>query len=82
MMEATTEVGKDEGGGNDNEGRSQQRGWGQHGDGNGEKDGRQVMAMATKSAVAMVTRMVGKDEGDGESGKSDGDGNKEGTCKE
>ncbi len=35
-----------------------------------------------KEAVAMVTRMVGKDEGDGKNGKSNGNGGKEGNCKE
>jgi hypothetical protein len=32
--------------------------------------------MATKRAVAMVTRVVGKDAGDGKGGKSDGNGAK------
>jgi hypothetical protein len=32
--------------------------------------------MVTKGAVAMVTRVAGKDAGDGKSGKSDGDGTK------
>jgi hypothetical protein len=32
------------------------------------------MAMATKRAVVMATRVAGKDGGDGEGGKSDGDG--------
>ena len=32
--------------------------------------------MATKRAVAMVTRVAGKDAGDGKSGKSNGDGAK------
>jgi hypothetical protein len=32
--------------------------------------------MATKRAVAMVTRVAGKDAGDGEGGKSDGNGAK------
>ncbi len=40
------------------------------------------MATATKRAMVMVTRVAGKDEGNGESGKSDGDGNEEGICKE
>ncbi len=31
---------------------------------------------ATKRAVAMATRVVGEDAGDGEGGKSDGDGAK------
>ena len=49
-----------------------------------KKDGRQAMVTAKKRAVAMVTRMAGKDEGngDGNSGKSNGNGNKEGNCKE
>jgi hypothetical protein len=34
------------------------------------------MATATKRAVAMVTRLAGEDAGDGEGGKSDGDGAK------
>ncbi len=37
---------------------------------------------ATNRVVAMATRLAGEDEGDGESGKSDDDGNKEGTCEE
>jgi hypothetical protein len=32
--------------------------------------------MAIKRAVVMVTRVAGEDAGDGESGKSDGDGTK------
>jgi hypothetical protein len=32
--------------------------------------------MVTKRAVAMVTRVAGKDAGDGKGGKSDGDGTK------
>ncbi len=32
--------------------------------------------MVTKRAVAMATRVAGKDAGDGEGGKSDGDGAK------
>jgi hypothetical protein len=31
------------------------------------------MAMATKRAVAMATRVVGEDAGNGKGGKSDGD---------
>jgi hypothetical protein len=38
--------------------------------------------MAINRAVAMATRVAGKDEGNGKSGKSNGDGNKEGKCKE
>jgi hypothetical protein len=34
------------------------------------------MVMATKRAVAMVTRVAGEDAGDGKGGKSDGDGTK------
>jgi hypothetical protein len=34
------------------------------------------MAMATKRAVAMATRVVGEDAGNGKGGKSDGDGTK------
>jgi hypothetical protein len=34
------------------------------------------MAMVTKRAVAMAIRVVGKDAGDGEGGKSDGNGAK------
>ncbi len=41
-----------------------------------------MMVTATNRAVATVTRAVGEDEGDGESGKSKGDGDKEGDCKE
>ncbi len=35
------------------------------------------MAMVTKRAVAMATRVAGKDAGDGKGGKSDGDGAKQ-----
>jgi hypothetical protein len=35
-----------------------------------------------KGAVVMAMRVAGKDEGNGKSGKSNGDGNKEGNCKE
>ncbi len=34
------------------------------------------MAMVTKRAVVMVTRVAGKDAGDGKGSKSDGDGAK------
>jgi hypothetical protein len=34
------------------------------------------MGTATKRAVAMMTRVAGKDAGDGKGGKSDGDGAK------
>jgi hypothetical protein len=40
------------------------------------------MVMATKRAVAMATRVADKDEGNVKSGKSNGNGNKEGDCKE
>ncbi len=39
------------------------------------------MAMATKRAVGIAMRMVGKDKGNGEGGMIDGDGNKEGNFK-
>ena len=35
------------------------------------------MVMATKRAVAMAMRVVGENVGDGEGGKSDGDGAKQ-----
>jgi hypothetical protein len=38
--------------------------------------------MVTKRAVVMATKVVGKVEGDCKSGKSNGDGNEEGYCKE
>jgi hypothetical protein len=34
-----------------------------------------VKAEATKRVIAMATRVVSNDDGDGEGGKSDGDGN-------
>jgi hypothetical protein len=34
------------------------------------------MAMVTKRAVAMMTRVAGKDEGNGKGGKRNGNGNK------
>jgi hypothetical protein len=37
--------------------------------------------MVTKRAVAMATRVVGKDAGDGEGGKSDGNGVKRAIAK-
>jgi hypothetical protein len=37
------------------------------------------MATATKRALAMVTRVAGKDTGDGEGGKSDSNGAKQTT---
>ncbi len=40
------------------------------------------MATATKRAVAMATWVAGEDEGDGKSGKSNGDGDEEGDCEE
>jgi hypothetical protein len=45
-------------------------------DGDGDKVGGQAMATATKRAVAMPTRVVGKDAGNGKGGKSNGDGAK------
>jgi hypothetical protein len=48
----------------------------------GEKNGKQVTLTATNRAVAMATRVVGKDEGDCKGSKSNGDGNKQGGCKE
>jgi hypothetical protein len=80
IVVATTVVGKDECGGNGNEVGGQQRGQGWHGDGNDEKNGGQATAMATKRAVAMAMRVVGKDEGDGKSGKCDANGDEEGGC--
>jgi hypothetical protein len=40
------------------------------------------MAMATKRAVVMAMRVAGKEEGYCKSGKSNGNGNKEGDCEE
>jgi hypothetical protein len=40
------------------------------------------MAMATKGAVAMATKVAGKDEGNGKSSKSNGNCNKEDNSKE
>jgi hypothetical protein len=40
------------------------------------------MAMGTKRAVVMAKRMAGKDEGNGKGAKSNGNGDKEGDCKE
>jgi hypothetical protein len=77
-----TVVGKDEGGGDDNVGSRQGRVWGWHGNGNGEKDGGQETATSTKRAVTMARRLVGKYEGDGKYRKINGDGHKEGNCKE
>ncbi len=54
----------------------------QHGNGNGDKDGRRLTATATKWSVAKKTRVVHKDEGNDEGGKSNGNDNKEGDCKE
>jgi hypothetical protein len=39
------------------------------------------MATATKRAVAMATRVVGEDVGDGKGGKSNGDGAKRAIAK-
>jgi hypothetical protein len=47
-----------------------------------EKDGGQEMVTAIKMAVVMVTRVVGKDEGDGEGSQSIGNCNKKEDCKE
>jgi hypothetical protein len=44
-----------------NEGGKQQGGWGRQGDGDGDKVGRRATATVTKRAVAMATRVVGKD---------------------
>jgi hypothetical protein len=55
---------KGDGGGKDcggNEGGKRQGGWGWQGDGDGDKVGGRATATATKRAVAMVTRVVGKD---------------------
>jgi hypothetical protein len=41
-----------------------------------------MMVTLTKWAVAMATRVAGKDEGNGESGKINGNGNKEGDFEE
>jgi hypothetical protein len=48
------------------------------GNGNRNEDGGQVTAMATKKAMAIATRVVGDKEGNGNGGKSNGDGNKSG----
>jgi hypothetical protein len=45
---------------------------------NGDKGGRQMKAMATKRAMTMATRVASNDNGDGDSGKSNGKGNKVG----
>ncbi len=41
-----------------------------------------MMVMATKRPVAMATRVVGKDEDNGNGIKCNGDGEEEGDCKE
>jgi hypothetical protein len=48
------------------------------GDGNGNKGGRQAMATATKRVVVLVMRVAGNKEGNGNSGKSNGYGDKGG----
>ncbi len=44
----------------------------------GKEGGRQAMAMATKRAMAMATRVVGNENSNGDSSKSVGNGNKGG----
>jgi hypothetical protein len=44
------------------------------GDGDGNKGGGQVAAMATKRAMATVMRVAGNKEGDGNGGKSHSNG--------
>jgi hypothetical protein len=53
--------------------------------GNKEGEGGMVMGIVTRmagKAVAMATRVVSKDEGNGKGKKCDGKGNKDGDCKE
>jgi hypothetical protein len=59
-----------------------QRGCGWHGGGNGDKNGMQAMAMATKRSVVIATKVAGRDEGNGKGNKNNGNGNKEGNGKE
>jgi hypothetical protein len=47
-------------------------------DGNSARGSGQAIAMVTKRAIAMAMRVAGDKEGDGDSGKSNGDGNKGG----
>jgi hypothetical protein len=65
IVVATTLVDKDAGNGDGNEGGGRQWGWGWYGNGKGDMDGGRAMVMATKRAVAMATRVMGKDEGNG-----------------
>ncbi len=51
---------------------------GRQGNGNEDKGCGQATAKATKRAVAIATRVVCEDEGDGKGGKSDCNGDKEG----
>jgi hypothetical protein len=44
------------------------------GDGNSDKGGERATAMATKRAMAMVMRVAGNEEGNGDCGMSDGNG--------
>ncbi len=44
----------------------------------GDEGGRQVKAKAKKRAIVMTTRVVRNDDGNGDGGKSDGNGNKGG----
>jgi hypothetical protein len=44
------------------------------GDGNGNKGGRRAMVTVTKRAMATALRVAGKEEGNGDGGKSNGDG--------
>jgi hypothetical protein len=46
--------------------------------GDGNKGGRKVKAEATKKVIAMTTRVARDGDGDGNDGKSNGDGNKGG----
>ncbi len=48
------------------------------GNGDSNEGGGQVTAMAMKRAMATATRVVGDEEGNGNGGKSNGDGNKGG----
>ena len=45
---------------------------------NSNKGGRQVKAEATKREIVMATRLASNDNGNGDGGKSNGDGNKDG----
>jgi hypothetical protein len=48
------------------------------GNGDSNKGGRQAVVTATKRAMAKTTRVVGNKKGNGNGGKSDGDGDKGG----